>query len=233
MIIQAVGGKIMKIMVIDDEKNVRRIIGDYLKNEGYDVVHGENGIHGIEQLIKHKDVDLILLDVRMPKMDGFEALKEIKEITDAPVIFITALDDSFDEVKGLEIGADDYITKPFNYKVLMARVKSCLRKNCKITTEESVYQKMAVDFTNHEVKIDGSQQELTPKEFAILAYLIKNKNMTVERTKILDRIWGYDYYGDPRTVDTHVKTLRAKLGKYSSIIKTVRGVGYRFEFKED
>lgn len=223
----------MKIMVIDDEKNVRRIIGDYLKHEGYDVVYGENGIHGIEQLIKHKDIALILLDVRMPKMDGFEALKEIKEITEAPVIFLTALDDSFDEVKGLEIGADDYITKPFNYKVLMARVKSCLRKHSKHTSQPTIYKEMAVNFSKHEVKIDGSHKELTPKEFAILQYLMKNKNMTIERTKLLDRIWGYDYYGDPRTVDTHVKTLRAKLGKYSSIIKTVRGVGYRLEFEED
>ncbi len=223
----------MKILVIDDEKNVRRIVGDYLKNEGYEVIEGKDGEDGIEQLIKHKDIGLILLDIRMPKMDGFETLKEIRLIADAPVIFLTALDESFDEVRGLELGADDYITKPFNYSVLMARVKSCIRKNQKNTSEVMTYRNMSIDFTNREVRIGGTDKGLTLKEFELLEYLIKNKSMTMERGKILDRLWGYDYYGDPRTVDTHVKTLRAKLEQYNQIIKTVRGVGYKLELDKD
>lgn len=223
----------MKILVVDDEKNVRRIIGDYLKNEGYDIIQGEDGEDGIEKVIEHKDVDLILLDIRMPKMDGFSAIKEIKKITDAPVIFLTALDESFDEVKGLCLGADDYITKPFHYNVLIARVQSCLRKNNKITSDVFTYKSMSIDFINREVRVDGTNIMLTQKEFAILKYLVKNKNNTIERTKMLDRIWGYDYYGDPRTVDTHVKTLRSKLEQYNNIIKTVRGVGYKLEFDKD
>ena len=223
----------MKILVIDDEKNVRRIVGDYLKNEGYEVIEGKDGEDGIEQLIKHKDIGLILLDIRMPKMDGFETLKEIRLIADAPVIFLTALDESFDEIRGLELGADDYITKPFNYSVLMARVKSCIRKNQKNTSEVMTYRNMSIDFTNREVRIGGTDKGLTLKEFELLEYLIKNKSMTMERGKILDRLWGYDYYGDPRTVDTHVKTLRAKLEQYNQIIKTVRGVGYKLELDKD
>ena len=223
----------MKILVIDDEKNARRILGDYLKNEGYEVVEGVDGEDGIDQLIIHKDIDLILLDVRMPKMNGFEAVKEIKEITDAPIIFLTAMDESFDEVKGLELGADDYITKPFSYSVLMARVKSCLKKNRKFNVDALCIGVMKVDYTNKAVYIGDKNVDVTLKEFELLEYFIKNKNITLERTKILDRIWGYDYTGDPRTVDTHVKTLRAKLGPKSELIKTFRGVGYRFETIEN
>ena len=223
----------MKILVIDDEKNVRKIVGDYLKNEGYQVIEGIDGEDGIQQLIQHRDVILILLDIRMPKMDGYETIKEIKAISDAPVIFLTALDESYDEVKGLELGADDYIKKPFNYQVLVARVSACIRKNRKNISEMLSYGNMSIDFTNRAVYIDTEDKGLTLKEFELLEYLVKNKNITIERTKLLDRLWGYDYYGDPRTIDTHIKTLRAKLGPYSEIIKTVRGVGYKLELFED
>lgn len=219
----------MKILVVDDEKNVRRILGDYLRNEGYEVIEGVDGEDGIDKLIEHKDVDLVLLDIRMPNMDGFEAVGHMKEVSDAPVIFLTALDESFDEVKGLELGADDYITKPFSYNVLTARVKSCLRKNRRFELEVAEIGDMKIDYTNKQVLVKNKDCHLTVKEFELLDYMIKNKNINLDRQKILDRIWGYDYEGDPRTVDTHVKTLRAKLGPYGAVLKTVRGVGYKFE----
>lgn len=218
-----------KILIVDDEKNVRRILKDYLTNEGFEVIEGVDGENGIDQLMKHTDVDLVLLDVRMPRLSGFEAIEEMKTISDVPVIFLTALDESFDEVKGLELGADDYITKPFSYNVLVARVKSTLKKNNRFKTTTLEVDGLLIDFTNKRVLLEGEDVELTLKEFQVLELLIKNKNINMERGLILDRVWGYDYYGDPRTVDTHVKTLRAKLGESGKIIKTARGVGYRFE----
>lgn len=223
----------MKIIVIDDEERVRRIVGDYLKNEGYQIIEGSDGYDGIEKIIENKDLDLILLDVRMPKMNGYETLKEIRKITDIPVIFLTALNGSYDEVKGLDLGADDYITKPFTYEVLIARVKSCLRRSKRNTPDIMKINSLEIDFTNYIAKVDGENIRLTQKEFEVVKLLIKNKNITVDRTVILDRVWGYDYYGGSRTVDTHIKTIRAKLGKENSLIKTVRGVGYRIEINED
>ena len=223
----------MKILVIDDEKNVRRIVGDYLRNEGYAVLEGKDGEDGLQTLIANPDIGLILLDIRMPNMDGYEAIREIRKITDAPVIFLTALDEPYNEVKGLELGADDYITKPFQYQVLIARVKSCIRKDRKDIADTLDYGDLTVQFLGRTASIQGEDVRLTPKEFLLLETLIKHKNITLERDTLLNRIWGYDYYGDPRTVDTHVKTLRAKLGKYGTVIQTVRGVGYRFAISEN
>jgi DNA-binding response OmpR family regulator len=223
----------MKIIIIDDEEKIRRFIGDYLRNEGFDIVEGKDGMDGIEKIIAHNNFDLILLDVRMPKMDGFETIKEIRKITDTPVIFLTALNQVYDEVKGLDLGADDYITKPFTYEVLVARVKSCLRKYQKQKSKILVIGKLNIDFTNYEVKKDKENLNFTQKEFEVLAFLLSNKDIAIKRDKILDRVWGFDYDGDPRTVDTHIKTLRAKLGEYSRIIKTIRGVGYKIEITED
>ncbi len=219
----------MKILIIDDEVNIRRILGDYLRKKGFETVEGKGGYHGIEMAIEHKDVDLILLDIRMPKLDGYETIKELKEVTDAPVIFLTALNESFDEVKGLEHGADDYISKPFSYEVLLARINSCLKKHNKINDHIVEHEGLKLDFKNKTMYINNAEVILTQMEFELLAYLYKNKNMNIERQRILDRIWGYDYYGDPRTVDTHVKTLRSKLSDYSIVIKTIRGVGYKLD----
>lgn len=221
----------MKILVIDDEKNVRRILKDYLENEGYDVVLAEDGEAGIEKAMNEKALDLILLDVRMPGLSGFEVIGTIKEYSHAPVIFLTALDESFDEIKGLDLGADDYMTKPFNYKVLMARIKSCIRKNKKETTELLTYQEMSIDTKNRMVRMNGQYIELAHKEYDLLLYLYTNRDINVDRFQILNQVWGYDYDGDPRTVDTHVKNIRAKLKTIGHSIKTVRGVGYRFETK--
>ena len=223
----------MNILVIDDEKNVRRIVGDYLRNEGFQVLQAASGEDSLEIIAETTEIGLILLDIRMPGMDGYETIREIRKITDVPVIFLTALDEPYNEVKGLEYGADDYVTKPFQYQVLIARVKACIRKDRKGVADALHYRDLTVDFTNHAARVKGEDSGLTHKEFLLLEYLIRNKNITVERSKLLDRVWGYDYYGDPRTVDTHIKTLRAKLKDYGTVIQTVRGVGYRFEIAED
>ncbi len=223
----------MKILVIDDEKNVRRIVGDYLRNENYEVLESASGEDSLLTIAETPDIDLILLDIRMPGMDGYETISEIRKITDVPVIFLTALDEPYNEVKGLEYGADDYITKPFQYQVLIARVKVCIRKDRKGLSDARHFGTLTVDFSNRAASIHGKDLGLTHKEFQLLEYLIRNHNLTVERSKLLDRVWGFDYYGDPRTVDTHIKTLRAKLKDYETVIQTVRGVGYRFEIAED
>lgn len=219
----------MKIIVIDDEKNVRRLVGDYLRNEGFEVIEGKDGMDGINKIIENKDIDLILLDVRMPKMDGFKTIEEIREICDTPVIFLTALDEVTHEVKGLKMGAYDYITKPFSYEVLVARVNACLSKIRKQKPDIVEVDELSINLTNREIKIGEESIGVTQKEFDIIDLLIQNNNMAIPRGKILDRVWGYDYYGDQRTVDTHIKTLRAKMKSYGRMIKTVRGVGYYIE----
>lgn len=219
----------MKILVIDDEKNVRRLVGDYLRNEGFDVVEGKDGFDGINQVVSNKDIDLILLDVRMPKMDGYKTIVEIREICDTPVIFLTANDDISQEIRGLQLGAFDYITKPFSYEILVARVNSCLTQLKKLQPEEMEIGSMVIQITNRAIYLEEENVGVTQKEFDVLELLLRNKNICLERNKILDKVWGYDYYGDQRTVDTHIKTLRAKMGPYGKMIKTVRGTGYYVE----
>jgi DNA-binding response OmpR family regulator len=219
----------MKILVIDDELNMRRLIGDYLRNEGFEVIEGKDGIEGVDKIIQNQDTDLVLLDVRMPRMDGYQTYAEIREISHVPVIFLTALDEVYHEVKGLKLGAYDYITKPFSYEVLIARVNSCLLKVKKQKPTVIEINSLHINLSTREILIDGHNISVTQKEFEVMALLIHNRNIVIERAKILDRVWGYDYYGDPRTVDTHIKTLRAKMRHYGKLIKTVRGVGYYFE----
>ena len=219
----------MKVLVVDDEKNIRRLVGDYLRNENFEVMEAKDGLDAIEVLTVNRSIDLILLDVRMPKMDGYETMAEIRKVCDAPVIFLTANDDISQEVKGLQLGAYDYITKPFRYEVLVARVKGCLKQLKKIQPEEVVIGSMLIQMTNRTVYIDEESVGVTQKEFDILELLLRNKNICLERNKILDKVWGYDYYGDQRTVDTHIKTLRAKIHPYGKLIKTVRGTGYYIE----
>jgi len=217
------------IMIIDDEKHIRRLIGDYLRNEGFEVVEAKDGYDGLDKLKLYKNIDLVLLDIRMPKLDGFETLEALRDITDVPVIFLTAQDDIKSEVKGLKAGAYDYITKPFSYEILIARVSSCLAKVTERKPDFIKIENMTINLSNRIVLIDDEDVRVTQREFDVLELLIKNKNMALERSIILDRIWGYDFYGDPRTVDTHIKTLRAKLKSYGELIKTIRGVGYYFE----
>lgn len=219
----------MKILIIDDEKKLRRILSDFLRKNGFETLEGNGGLDGIDRAIQHKDIGLILLDIRMPKMDGYETIIELKKVTDAPVIFLTALNESYDEIKGLELGADDYISKPFKFDLLLARINVCLRKTMGTMDSVIVYDALKIDLKNRQVYNEKDPINLTQMEYDLLLYLVKNKGMTLQRSLILDRVWGYDYSGDPRTVDTHMKTLRAKLGHYSELLKTIRGVGYKID----
>ncbi|MBS4537090.1 response regulator transcription factor [Clostridium sp. D2Q-11] len=219
----------IKILVAEDEMRIRKLIKDYLLNEGYEIIEAEDGKEALQKFYLNNEIDLLILDVMMPKMDGWGVCKEIREEYDTPIIFLTALGESHDEIQGLDLGADDYITKPFRYEVFIARVKAALRRANKIN--EGIYHigNLEINTNSRKVKRDSEEVFLSPKEYELLIYLIENKNIALERDKILDAIWGYDFYGDPRTIDTHIKTLRSKLGEMGDNIKTVRGVGYRFE----
>ena len=221
----------VKILVVDDEKRIRKIIEDYLVNDGYKVLQAENGKKALEAFYMNDDIDLIILDVMMPEKNGWEVCREIREESDVPVIFLTALGEVHDEIKGLDLGADDYIPKPFGYERFMARVKSALRRAGKSNEAKYKIFDLSVDTDSHSAYIGDDELELSPKEFELLLYLMENRNIALERDTILDSVWGYDFYGDPRTVDTHIKNLRAKVGKAGKLIKTVRGIGYKFEVK--
>lgn len=221
----------MKILVCDDETLIRDVIKEYLLIENYEVVEAANGIEAID-VVKSMEVDLVVMDIMMPKMDGYQAVKEIKKIKDIPFIMLTARSEEFDKLLGFDIGADDYVTKPFSPKELVARVKAVLKRS---QNEVSLikYKTLELDDLAHEVRINNKVVELTPKEYELLKYFMQNKNIALSRDAILSNIWGYDFYGDERTVDTHVKTLRNSLGEYRDLIKTVRGMGYKFEIKEN
>ena len=220
----------MQILVCDDESLIRDVIKEYLLIEKFQVFEASNGLEAIE-VVANKDIDLVIMDIMMPKMDGYQAIKEIKKIKDIPFIMLTARSEEFDKLLGFDIGADDYVTKPFSPKELVARVKAVTKR---FQNEEIsfVYEDLVLDDLAHEVKVDGEIIDLTPKEYELLKYFMQNKNIALSRDTILSNIWGYDCYGDERTVDTHVKTLRNNLGKYRDNIKTVRGMGYKFEVKE-
>ncbi len=220
----------MKILVCDDEVLIRNVIKEYLKLENYEVLEAENGLDAIE-IVKNNEVDLIIMDIMMPKMDGYQAVKEIKDIKDIPFIMLTARVEEFDKLALFDIGVDDYVTKPFSPKELIARIKAVM-KRVKQDNEIYKYETLVLDDLAHEVSVDGKSLMLTPKEYDLLKYFMQNKNIALSRETILSNIWGYDFYGDERTVDTHVKTLRNNLGKYRNVIKTVRGMGYKFDVKE-
>ncbi|WKY46684.1 response regulator transcription factor [Eubacteriaceae bacterium ES3] len=220
-----------KVLVIDDEPNIRRIIRDFLEHEGFSVLEGESGEAGIQEALENRDLDLILLDIRMPGMDGFEVLEALRDFIEVPIVFLTALSDDYHEIKGLNLGADDYISKPFNYNVLMARIKSILRKNSNKDLPVELGP-VTIERSSRTVWVSKEICELTMKEYELLNYLFDNRGISLDRLRLLDRIWGYDYDGDPRTIDTHIKTLRAKLGEAGKLIKTVRGVGYRLDENE-
>jgi len=219
----------MKIFVVDDELHIRKIIGDYLRADDYEVVECVDGLDCLEKIREHPDLDLILLDVRMPRLSGFDAMPEIKKISDVPVLFLTALDETFDEIQGLELGADDYITKPFRYDILMARVRSTLRRRVALKPHPFELDNLKINYEKREVQIAEKTLDLTKMEYNLLVYLVENSNLVLDRNRILDSVWGFNYYGDPRTVDTHVKTLRSKLGSHAKCILTKRGVGYQFK----
>ena len=218
-----------RILVVDDNKHTRRLFKAVLENENYTVFTAENGIDAIN-ICKSNLIDLVIMDIMMPKMDGYTACKEIKKIKDIPFIMLSARAEEYDKLIGFDLGIDDYVTKPFSPKELVARVKAITKRN----NRPQVYQIKGIllDDLAHIVYINNKEVYLTPKEYELLKYLMENKNIALSRENLLSNIWGYDFYGDDRTVDTHIKTLRSHLGEYRNLIKTVRGMGYKIEDKE-
>ena len=220
----------MNILVVDDEELIRGVIKEYLVLENYKVYEAINGEDAIEKFRNNK-IDLVIMDIMMPKMDGYSACREIKKIKDVPFIMLSARNEEFDKLLGFELGIDDYVTKPFSPKELMARIKAVLKRKSGNNVTMSVAG-IKIDDIAHEVTVDDKAIELTPKEYELLKYLVQNKNIALSRENLLSNIWGYDFYGDDRTIDTHIKTLRSHLGPYRNLIKTVREVGYKLEYKE-
>lgn len=219
----------MKILVVDDEKLIRDVIKEYLLNEGYEVIEAENGVEAIEKCNKNI-IDLMILDIMMPKMDGYSAYKEIIKDQKIPTIILSARSEEYDKLLGFDLGVDDFLAKPFSPKELVARVKAVSRRNSQ--TEESFeYKDLKVDFKGRVITIKDEEIKVTPKEFELLAYFINNKNIAISRETLLNKIWGYDFYGDYRTIDTHIKMLRNSLREYRDLIVTVRGMGYKLEIK--
>lgn len=216
----------MKILIVDDEILIRKVIKEYCILENYEVVEAENGIDAIEK-IKHDNIDLIVLDVMMPKLDGLSAFKEIKKIKNIPTIVLSARSEEFDKLTGFELGIDDYVTKPFSPNELMARIKAVLKRSKNIE-DSYIYEDLKIDTLGRVVTIDNKEVKLTPKEYELLNYFIENKGIALSREQLLTKVWGYNFFGDDRTVDTHIKMLRNNLGKYRNLIVTVRGVGYKY-----
>jgi two-component system response regulator ResD len=221
-----------KILVADDEKRIRKIIGDYLRNDGYQVVEAEDGEDALGKFNLHQDISLLILDVMMPNKTGWEVCQKIRKSSNIPIIFLTALGEYNDETYGLDMGADDYIAKPFRYEVLMARVRSAIRRREKNVIDHFRIQDIEIDHVSRVVKKEGERIEMSPKEYELLVYLLKNQGIALERDRILDAVWGCDFFGDKRTVDTHIKNIRAKLGKTGNYIKTIRSFGYMLEVEE-
>lgn len=219
----------MKILVVDDEELIRDVIKEYLSHENYIYIEAKNGEEAIDVFKFQPDIDLVIMDIMMPKLDGFSACKEIKKIKDVPVIMLSARKEEYDKLLGFDLGIDDYVTKPFSPKELMARIKAVMKRKNGKEIENFTYQDLVVDYKGHTVKIDGKELKLTPKEYDLLTYFIKNKNIALTREQLLSNIWGYDFFGDDRTIDTHIKMLRNNLGKYRDLIVTIRAVGYKFE----
>ncbi len=222
----------MNVLIIDDEELIRNVVKEYCLNENYNVLEASNGIEGLEILEKEK-VDIIVLDIMMPKMDGYTFFQNMKEKYNIPTIVLSARTEEYDKLFGFAIGIDDYLTKPFSPKELIARIKAILKRTSKIEASDIfLYKGIKVDFKGRVLYIDNEEVELTPKEFDILVYFINNPNTAISREQILNKVWGYDYYGDERTIDTHIKILRNSLGKYRDLITTVRSIGYKFVYEE-
>lgn len=216
-----------KILIVDDEENIRKVIREYLEFEGFLCFEASNGEEAIK-MCKENSYDLIVLDIMMPKIDGFTVAKEIRKKSNVPIIMLSARGEEYDKLYGFDVGIDDYVTKPFSPKELVARIKANLKRNT-IMNEEISYLGLKIDTLGHNVYVDDKKINLTNKEYELLLYLIKNKNIVLTREQILNNVWNMDYLGEERTIDTHIKTLRSLLGKYKTLIVTVRGVGYKFE----
>jgi len=220
----------LKVLVVDDESRMRKLVKDFLMKKDFEVIEAENGAKAVDLFFDEKDVDLIILDVMMPKMDGWEVCREIRNFSQVPIIMLTARADERDELLGFELGVDEYISKPFSPKILVARVEAILRRTNIITPEDVIcVGSIELNKAAHLVNVDGEAVELSFKEFELLTYFIENQGIALSREKILNSVWNYDYFGDARTIDTHVKKLRSKLGDKGDYIKTIWGMGYKFE----
>lgn len=220
----------IKILVVDDESRMRKLIKDFLEREGYEVLEAGDGMQALDIFYENKDVSLIILDVMMPRLDGWEVCKEVRRSSTVPIVMLTARSEERDELKGFELGVDEYISKPFSPKILVARVNVLLKRIKGVGADSMIdVGGIAVDKAAHIVQVDGRQIELSVKEFELLVYFLENQKMALTREKILNHVWDYDYFGDARTIDTHVKKLRSKLGDKGNYIKTIWGMGYKFE----
>lgn len=222
-----------RILICDDEAGLRTVLKRYAQFEGHEVEEVSNGIEAIEAC-KKESFDIIIMDIMMPELDGFSAVKEIRKFSDVPVIMLSARGEEYDKVLGFELGVDDYVVKPFSSKEIMLRISAILRRSSKSSINNDGHviftrDGFMVDMTAYKMFIDGEQVELAPKLYDLLFFLIRNKNIAIQREKILTEVWGFDYYGDDRTLDTHIKLLRKAMGPYSDLIKTLRSIGYRFE----
>lgn len=219
-----------KILIADDEQKIREVIREYAEFEGHEVSEAVDGMQAVE-MAKNTDFDIIILDVMMPKLDGFSACKEIRKVKNTPVLMLSARGEEYDKLFGFEIGADDYVVKPFSPKEVLARVNAIIKRNSPTSTQSDIakFEGLEINFTARNVFVDGVRANLTPKEYDLLFYLVRNKNIALTRDKLLAEVWGYDFFGDDRTIDTHIKMLRNNLGEYRKFIVTLRGMGYKFE----
>lgn len=220
------------VLIVDDEARMRKLIRDFLKVKGFSILEAEDGEKAIEVFEKNKNkISIILLDVMMPKLDGWSVLRQIRQESKVPIIMLTARGEEQDELFGFELGVDEYISKPFSPKILVARVEAILKRVQGDKKEIKDYDGIEIDKDGRTVKVDGKQIELSLREYELLTYLVENENIALSRDKILNNVWNYDYYGDSRTIDSHIKKIRHKLGKKGKYIKTIRGIGYKFEIK--
>ena len=220
----------LKILVVDDESRMRKLVRDFLVRKDFEVLEAENGAQAVDIFYEKNDISLIILDVMMPKMDGWQVCREIRAYSKVPIIMLTAKSDERDELLGFELGVDEYISKPFSPKILVARVEAILRRTTGFSADELLRAgDIQIDKAAHEVKVDGKNIDLSYKEFELLTYFMENQGIALSREKILNSVWNYDYFGDARTIDTHVKKLRSKLGDKGEYIKTIWGMGYKFE----
>ena len=220
----------IKILVVDDESRMRKLVRDFLEKKGFSVLEAGDGVEAMELFYKEKDIALIILDIMMPKMDGWQVCREVRQSSKVPIIMLTARSDERDELQGFELGVDEYISKPFSPRILVARVEAVLRRS-NVAADAAVKDigGIQIDKNAHIVKVDGETIDLSFKEFELLTYFVENEGIALSREKILNSVWNYDYYGDARTIDTHVKKLRSKLGDKGNYIKTIWGMGYKFE----
>ena len=220
----------LKILVVDDESRMRKLVKDFLTKKGFTVIEAGDGEEAVDKFFEEKDIALIILDVMMPKMDGWQVCREIRQYSKVPIIMLTAKSDEKDELQGFDLGVDEYITKPFSPKLLVARVEAILRRSNVLAADDTMEAGgIELNKAAHEVLIDGKSVELSYKEFELLAYFMSNQGVALSRERILNNVWNYDYFGDARTIDTHVKKLRSKLGAKGEYIKTIWGMGYKFE----